>query len=60
MSTREQLKEEHDKIISGLEETYRRLIEHKKQIKSPMIVFRNGKIEAVDPHEMEPTIKYSR
>ncbi|MEA1784788.1 hypothetical protein U1E44_01675 [Arenibacter sp. GZD96] len=60
MGTKEQLKEERDRIVKGLEETYRRLIEYKKQKKSPMIVVRNGKIVAVDANEIQPTTLYKR
>lgn len=60
MGTKEQLKEERDRIVKGLEETYRKLVEYKKQKKSPMIVVRNGKIEAVDPNEILPTTLYKR
>lgn len=60
MGTKEQLKEERDKIVKGLEEAYRRLIEYKKEKKSPMIVVRNGKIVAVDPNEILPTTLYKR
>lgn len=60
MRTKDQLKEERDKIVRGLEETYKRLIEYKKRINSPMIVIRNGKIEAVDPNDMLPTVVYKR
>jgi imidazolonepropionase-like amidohydrolase len=60
MGTKEQLKDERDKIVEGLEETYRRLVEYKKQKKSPMIVVRNGKIVAVDPNEILPTTLYKR
>ncbi|MFC4873504.1 hypothetical protein [Negadavirga shengliensis] len=60
MGTKEQLKEERDKIVKGLEEAYRRLIEFKKQKKSPMIVLREGKIVAVDPNEIHPTTIYKR
>ncbi|WP_339869989.1 hypothetical protein [uncultured Algoriphagus sp.] len=60
MGTKEQLKEERDRIVKGLEETYRKLIEYKKQKKSPMIVVRNGKIVAVDPNEILPTTLYKR
>ncbi len=60
METKEQLKEERDRIVKGLEETYRRLVEYKKQKKSPMIVVRNGKIVAVDPNDMLPTTLYKR
>lgn len=60
MGTKEQLKEERDSIVRGLEETYRRLIDYKKLKKSPMIVTRNGKIEEVDPNEILPTTLYKR
>jgi len=60
MGTKEQLKEERDRIVKGLEETYRKLIDYKKQKNSPMIVLRNGKIEAVDPNEILPTTLYKR
>lgn len=60
MGTKEQLKEERDKIIKGLEETYRRLVEFKKRKNSPMIVIREGKIVAVDPYEILPTTLYKR
>jgi len=60
MGTKEQLKEERDKIVKGLEETYKRLVEFKKQKNSPMIVIREGKIVAVDPNEILPTTLYKR
>lgn len=60
MVTKEQLKEERDRIVKGLEETYRRLVEYKKQKKSPIIMVRNGKIVAVDPNEVLPTTLYKR
>jgi imidazolonepropionase-like amidohydrolase len=60
MGTKEQLKEERDKIVTGLEEAYRKLIEYKKQKKSPLIVVRDGKIVAVDPNDALPTISYKR
>ena len=60
MSARDQLKEERDKIVKGLEETYKRLVEYKKQKNSPMIVVRNGKIVALDPNDVPPTVLYKR
>ena len=60
MATKEQLKEERDKIVKGLEETYRRLVEYKKQKNSPMVVLRNGEIVEVDPNEVPPTTVYKR
>jgi sulfur carrier protein ThiS len=60
METKEQLKEERDKIVKGLEETYRKLVEFKKAKNSPFVVVRNGKIVEIDPHEVPPTISYKR
>lgn len=60
METKEQLKEERDKIVKGLEQAYIKLIEFKKNKKSPLIVVRNGEIVAIDPHDMLPTISYKR
>lgn len=46
MKTEEQLCDLRNKIVKGLEETYRRLIENKKQKNSLMIISRDGKIVA--------------
>ncbi len=60
MEINQQYKEERDKIVKGLEETYRRLVEFKKQKNSPMIIMKDGKIIAVDPNDIVPTILYKR
>jgi len=60
MGTKEQLKEERDKIVKGLEEAYRKLVLFKKEKNSPMIVLREGKITEVDPNEILPTTLYKR
>lgn len=60
METKEQLKEERDKIVKGLEETYKRVVEFKRQKNSPMIVIREGKIVAVDPNDIVSTTLYKR
>lgn len=60
MNNNLQLKEERDKIVKGLEETYKRLVEYKKQKNSPMVVLKDGKIVAVNPNEILPTTSYKR
>ncbi|MGY6521848.1 MAG: hypothetical protein ACXIUD_08985 [Mongoliitalea sp.] len=60
MLTDEELKEEREKIIKGLEETYRRMIEFKKAKNSPIIVVREGKIVALDPFDVPATTTYKR
>ncbi|MEO1053452.1 MAG: hypothetical protein AAFX87_22650 [Bacteroidota bacterium] len=60
MSTEEQLKEERDKIVKGLEETYRRLVEYKKYKRSPIVVEQNGEVIEIDPNDIAPTTTYKR
>jgi len=47
-----------NKIIKGLEETYKRMVEFKKQKNSPLVVYKDGKIVELDPFEASPTTKY--
>jgi hypothetical protein len=60
MKDSKHLKEERDKIIKGLEETYKRLVEYKKQKNSPMVVLKDGKIVEINPNEILPTTLYKR
>jgi len=60
MESNNKFKEERDKIVKGLEEAYRRLVEYKKQKDSPMIVSKNGEILEINPNEIQPTITYKR
>ena len=60
MESNNKFKEERDKIVKGLEEAYRRLVEYKKQKDSPIIVSRNGEILEINPNEIQPTITYKR
>ncbi len=57
MGIKEQLKELEDKISKGLEEAYRKMVEFKKQKKSPLIVSRNGVIIEIKSEEILPTTK---
>lgn len=58
MKNKELLKEKREKIIKGLELAYKKLVEFKKQKKSPMIVSRNGEVVEIDPNDMPPTTLY--
>lgn len=60
MRNEKDLIEERDKIVKGLELAYERLLVYKKQINSPMIVLKDGKITAVDPNKMPLTTSYNR
>jgi hypothetical protein len=60
METKEELKEERDKIVKGLEEAYRKLVEFKKAKNSPLVIVRNGQIVEIDPNDVQPTILYKR
>ena len=56
----ENRKELRDKIIKGLEESYKKLVEFKKQKNSPMVVSKNGEILEIAPNEILPTTSYRR
>ena len=58
MKTKKQIQEIREKIIKGLEETYKSLVEYKKQKNSPLIISRDGKVVEVNPNEILPTTKY--
>lgn len=60
MDNNKYFKEERDKIIAGLEEAYKRLVEFKKQKNSPMVVSKEGKILEIDPNDVLPSTKYRR
>ncbi len=49
MTTIEQQKELFAKIILGLEKTYTKLIEYKKQKKSELVVMKDNKIVHIKP-----------
>ena len=53
METKEQAISELDKIIMGLEETYRKLVLFKKEKKSPFIVSIDGKVVAIDAKQID-------
>ena len=56
----ESRKEIRNKIIKGLEASYKKLVEFKKQKNSPVVVSRNGEIVEVNPNEISPTTLYKR
>jgi hypothetical protein len=49
-----------DKIISGLELAYQRMIEFKKRKGTPIIQYKDGKVIEVNPNEAPPTVKYTK
>ena len=49
MGIKEQLKELEDKLSTGLEKAYSKMLEFKKQKGSPIIISKNGKILEIDP-----------
>lgn len=49
MTTAEQQKELHDKIVAGMDKVYERLIAFKKQKNSELVVIRDNKIVRIKP-----------
>ncbi|MBC8345202.1 MAG: hypothetical protein ISR82_06050 [Candidatus Marinimicrobia bacterium] len=58
MKIEKKLQDLENKIIYGLEEAYRKMVIVKKQNNSPLIVSRDGKVVAIPPDEIPPTVKY--
>lgn len=58
MNESEKLNEQREKIVRGLELTYKRLIKFKKDKNSPLIVSRNGEVVELDPTKVRPSTKY--
>jgi hypothetical protein len=56
MNTEEEFIEFRDKLLKALEESYRRVVKYKREINSEMIIVRDGKVVAVNAHEMPDTI----
>lgn len=55
-----QINEIRKKIIKGLEEAYKSLVEYKKQKNTPLIISKDGKVVEIQPNEILPTIIYKR
>jgi hypothetical protein len=45
--------DQNDKIMEGLEIAYKRLIEFKKYKKTPVVIFKDGKVVELDPHKID-------
>lgn len=60
MDKQKEYQEERDKIVKGLEETYKKLVEFKKQKNSPLIVMEKGQVVELNPFEVSPTTVYER
>lgn len=58
MNKSKNLIEQREKIVKGLELTYKKLIEFKKNKNSPLIISENGKIIELDPEKAQPTTIY--
>ena len=57
MGIKEQLKELEDKLSTGLEKAYSKMLEFKKQKGSPIIISKDGKILEIDPKKLLATRK---
>lgn len=58
MNRDKELQKEREKIVKGLELTYKKLIEFKKSKNSPLVISRNGKVIELDPNNAPPTVTY--
>ncbi|WP_255077665.1 hypothetical protein [Lacihabitans sp. CCS-44] len=51
---------ENAKILKGLEDSYKKMVEFKKYKKSKIVEMRDGKIVHLDPFLAEPEVKYQK
>jgi hypothetical protein len=58
MKDKNQIDEQTQKILRGLEKSYQKLVEFKKYKKSPLIVSKDGVIVEIQPEKILPTTKY--
>lgn len=58
MDKKKYLKNERDKIIQGLEETYKRLISFKRKMNNSLIISKNGKVIAINANDLPTQTAY--
>lgn len=50
----------HDKVLKGMEDSYKKMVEYKKYKKTPIVSSIDGKIVHLDPFLAEAEIKYQK
>ncbi len=58
MGSKNKIDEQTQKILTGLEKSYQKLVEFKKYKKSPLIVEKDGVIMEIQPEKILPTTRY--
>ncbi len=58
MDNKNKIDEQTQKILTGLERSYQKLVEFKKYKKSPLIVEKDGVIMEIHPEKILPTTTY--
>ncbi|CAN1528707.1 hypothetical protein MCERE19_01306 [Spirosomataceae bacterium] len=50
----------HDKVLKGMEDSYKKMVEFKKYKKTPIVTSLDGEIVHLDPFLAEPEVKYQK
>lgn len=58
MGTKIQIDDQTQKILTGLEKAYQKLVEFKRYKNSPLIVAKDGVVIEIHPDKIKPTTKY--
>lgn len=58
MDNKNQINDRTQKILDGLEKSYRKLVEFKRYKESPLIVAKDGIIMEIQPDKILPTTVY--
>lgn len=59
MENKNQIDEQTQKILRGLEKSYQKLVEFKRYKNSPLIVEKDGVVMEIQPEKILPTTTYT-
>lgn len=59
MDNKNQIDEQTQKLLRGLEKAYQKLVEFKRYKNSPLIVAKDGVIMEIEPDKISPTTTYT-
>lgn len=59
MDNKNQIDEQTQKLLRGLEKAYQKLVEFKRYKNSPLIVAKDGVIMEIEPDKILPTTTYT-
>ena len=59
MNNKNQIDEQTQRLLRGLEKSYEKLVAFKRYKNSPLIVAKDGVISEIEPDKIDPTTTYT-